>query len=915
MSNIKHRYTPPPIEMANRPGENAFCPHRLFIHGTTTPTPPLGVEDIDNIDRFKSDSYDPTYAYTMYIRKKMQENEYIITRNFLRPDDDSSGGLSNTEMIQNGIQYEITETMRVTLLNWLVMTTEEHRLSPATYALTIHLLDQVMAKYMPISKKRFQLVGCACLLLAAKIEELQPPLVEQLVQISDFCFEVDDLTSLERDLACDVFHFKLNMPTRYFFTARFARAAKMSKKETSFAHFITELSLYHVGFNRYPMSLVSAAAIHLTLQMMRPRCDFFDYVEDHIAQALKEKRGEKKVNSSDSSSKANSCTSNDAARRKQAIDRSNLRGDLRQDMDETDDLEREIDFGERASSSCAGNAGNSSCRHRGDGPACQDKIFASRSYMSPREQILWELENDMGELLQPDNRTTISSANKDGASPWAREASVSPVVEPSTNRQLWTQSLEYYTEYQEYELVDVVLQLREMHFYLSDTPQTDHIQNRYSRSMHQRVTMVGVLPLVDISFETRRAQLLYRVHPAYPRRDPRQRLNANQTPAITLWDHVPRTNHRQNLNANKGRINHLQNLNANKGCVLDELTSQHALSNSIAPTSQNIAMQTNDNDGVRHSNTNGHGNHQAQIHRSKAFMKFMQQQGEGIEADSDFGELNMQRYSRNQQQQQQLQQLQQQQQQQQQNQQRQQLQQRALSRTNGGRNARANNNSTAPYFETLSAVGGLPAPIACARPPRPSQITHGSTSINTGSDNRKTGVPRGRARSMMPGAETVLQAKHSHNSKTGRVSEETTEAVQASSTSAFSVSKTSSIAIKADGSGANRNKTSTTKRKTLPSNSTSSANNAPQPDNKGSATVITSHARASRGTTTKESGKRTLSRSSSNSTSVTTAPQKKARRSDATNASGKQSKASQRALAQLKQSQDSGEVDKSANTR
>ena len=121
MSNIKHRYTPPPIEMANRPGENAFCPHRLFIHGTTTPTPPLGVEDIDNIDRFKSDSYDPTYAYTMYIRKKMQENEYIIPRNFLRPDDDSSGGLSNTELIQNGIQYEITETMRVTLLNWLVM--------------------------------------------------------------------------------------------------------------------------------------------------------------------------------------------------------------------------------------------------------------------------------------------------------------------------------------------------------------------------------------------------------------------------------------------------------------------------------------------------------------------------------------------------------------------------------------------------------------------------------------------------------------------------------------------------------------------------------------------------------------------------------------------------------------------------
>ena len=78
---------------------------------------------------------------------------------------------------------------------------------------------------------------------------------------------------------------------------------------------------------------------------------------------------------------------------------------------------------------------------------------------------------------------------------------------------MWTKSLEYYTGYQEWELVDTVLKLREAHFHLEDTTLTQGIMSRYNRDRHHGVSHIGALRVQDVRWDTERAWASYKQHP------------------------------------------------------------------------------------------------------------------------------------------------------------------------------------------------------------------------------------------------------------------------------------------------------------------------------------------------------------------------------------------------------------------
>ena len=88
------------------------------------------MEDIDDI-KFKTNTFDPTYAASIHAHKRDLETKYMITRPLVGP---------------KSHQPEITALMRKTLLNWLVSLAEQMRLGLATYALTIHLIDEALTK-------------------------------------------------------------------------------------------------------------------------------------------------------------------------------------------------------------------------------------------------------------------------------------------------------------------------------------------------------------------------------------------------------------------------------------------------------------------------------------------------------------------------------------------------------------------------------------------------------------------------------------------------------------------------------------------------------------------------------------------------------------------------------------------------
>lgn len=99
---------------------------------------------------------------------------------------------------------------------------------------------------------------------------MSPPLVENLVSISDFCFDDEALISMEQTII-KLLEFDLIIPTRVFFARRYSRIAKMNDKEFEFVLLLLELTLLDLYYYKYPMSQVAAGIVNLALQIFRPR--------------------------------------------------------------------------------------------------------------------------------------------------------------------------------------------------------------------------------------------------------------------------------------------------------------------------------------------------------------------------------------------------------------------------------------------------------------------------------------------------------------------------------------------------------------------------------------------------------------------------------------------------------------------
>ena len=63
-------------------------------------------------------------------------------------------------------QQEISARMRAILLDWLIEVHYKFKLSPETLYLCINLIDRVLDKDRAIPRKKLQLVGGTCMLIA-----------------------------------------------------------------------------------------------------------------------------------------------------------------------------------------------------------------------------------------------------------------------------------------------------------------------------------------------------------------------------------------------------------------------------------------------------------------------------------------------------------------------------------------------------------------------------------------------------------------------------------------------------------------------------------------------------------------------------------------------------------------------------
>ena len=79
------------------------------------------------------------------------------------------------------LQKEITDDMRVVIVDWLMMVASKIRICRNTFLHAIHIMDKYLS-LASICKKDFQAISVTCLLIACKFNETECPSINNLTQ-------------------------------------------------------------------------------------------------------------------------------------------------------------------------------------------------------------------------------------------------------------------------------------------------------------------------------------------------------------------------------------------------------------------------------------------------------------------------------------------------------------------------------------------------------------------------------------------------------------------------------------------------------------------------------------------------------------------------------------------------------------
>lgn len=88
--------------------------------------------------------------------------------------------------------------MRAMLLDWMTEVCAEFTLKRETYHLSVNCLDRLLMLWHNIQKEEFQLIGLGAMYVAAKLEEVYSPKLQDWVRSADNGFSVTQIKSVEQ---------------------------------------------------------------------------------------------------------------------------------------------------------------------------------------------------------------------------------------------------------------------------------------------------------------------------------------------------------------------------------------------------------------------------------------------------------------------------------------------------------------------------------------------------------------------------------------------------------------------------------------------------------------------------------------------------------------------------------------------
>ncbi|KAM3922455.1 G1/S-specific cyclin-D1-like [Leptodactylus fuscus] len=170
------------------------------------------------------------------------------------------------------VQKEIYPYMRKMLTSWMLEVCEDQRCGEEVFPLAVNCLDRFLS-VVPVEKRRLQLVGATCLLLASKLKESKPIAIENLCMYSDFSFTDSEMRAVEL-LVLNKLKWDIEAVTPRDFLPHFLEFLSLSgdKMQQVRKHAETFIALCTTDctFIALPASMVAAASMAAAVTGLRP---------------------------------------------------------------------------------------------------------------------------------------------------------------------------------------------------------------------------------------------------------------------------------------------------------------------------------------------------------------------------------------------------------------------------------------------------------------------------------------------------------------------------------------------------------------------------------------------------------------------------------------------------------------------
>jgi len=222
---------------------------------------PIVTDQVKEIDQ---DDKEDVQACTEYVEDvysyfRKSEAKYSATAGYMEA--------AQKQLTSQGKRL-VNAKMRAIVVDWLVELHQRFRpaLQPAALYLAINVFDRFLASGAMKESYRLQVIGAACLLVAAKIEEIYPPKVREIKKMVDGATAPEICTAERAVLAA--LKFQVSVPTVFHFMKRYLKAAEADQRLKALTMYIVETALHDVKMIDYKPSILASAAIHQGLAML-----------------------------------------------------------------------------------------------------------------------------------------------------------------------------------------------------------------------------------------------------------------------------------------------------------------------------------------------------------------------------------------------------------------------------------------------------------------------------------------------------------------------------------------------------------------------------------------------------------------------------------------------------------------------